>query len=137
VEHRVPYIVFAPVQANRTGDSIKAIQDQLTGFLGADGVTSAELERTINGAIRELPGTFETSTAILDALADNALYDRPDDYYETITSRLRSLDAADLDAAARAVIDPAKLVWVVVGDAAQVRPQLDALGIPVEMGTAQ
>ncbi len=137
VEHRVPYIVYAPVQANRTGDSIKAIQDQLKGFLGANGVTPAELERTINGAIRELPGTFETSSAVLGALADNALYDRPDDYYETITSRLRSLDAADLDAAARAVIDPAKLVWVVVGDATQVRPQLDALGIPVEMGTAQ
>jgi ribose 5-phosphate isomerase len=40
---------------------------------------------------------------------------------------------ADLDAAARKVIDPKALVWVVVGDAAKVRPQLDGLGLPVEV----
>jgi hypothetical protein len=30
------------------------------------------------------------------------------------------------------VIAPDKLLWVVVGDAAKVRPQLDALNLPVE-----
>jgi zinc protease len=30
------------------------------------------------------------------------------------------------------VIDPKDLVWVVVGDAAKVRPQLRRLGLPIE-----
>ncbi len=30
-------------------------------------------------------------------------------------------------------VDPAKITWFVVGDAAKVKPQLDALGLPVEM----
>ena len=39
-------------------------------------------------------------------------------------------------AAAKAAIDPSRFVWVVVGDASVVKPQLDALGIPVEVRAA-
>jgi len=133
VEHQVPYLVFAPVQADRTGDSIAAARAQLQQFLGPNGVTAAELERTINGSIRELPGSFETSQAVLGALQQNDLYRRPDDYYGTLASRLRRLTVADLDAAARRTLDPSKFVWVVVGDASRVRSQLEPLGLPVEV----
>ena len=36
-------------------------------------------------------------------------------------------------AAAKAAIDPKRFVWVVVGDAKVVKPQLDSLGLPVEV----
>ena len=137
LQHRAPYIVNAPVQANRTGESIAALIAQYERFLTAEGVTPAELERTINGDTRGLAGGFETSGQILGALRSNALYGRPDDYQETLASRTRGLTAADMDAAARAAIDPSRFVWVVVGDAAVVQPQLEALGLPVEVRPAQ
>ncbi|HZW14701.1 MAG TPA: pitrilysin family protein, partial [Brevundimonas sp.] len=137
MEHQVPYLISAPVQANRTGESIAALLEQYNGFLGANGVTPAELERTINGNTRSLAGSFETSGDLLGALRSNDLYQRPDDYYETLSSRTRALTAAELDAAARAVIDPSRFVWVVVGDASVVQPQLEALGLPVEVRPAQ
>src|SRR3546814_12498421 len=59
------------------------------------------------------------------------LYDRPDDYYATLAGRFRGLTIGQLDAAARKVLDPDKIVSVVVGDAAKVKPQLDSLGLPV------
>jgi len=62
----------------------------------------------------------------------NVLYERPDNYYDTLASKLRALSAAKLDQAARAAIRPDDMLWLVVGDAAKVRPQLDKLGIPVE-----
>jgi predicted Zn-dependent peptidase len=96
------------------------------------GVTPAELERTVNGGIRELPGSFETGGDVMGAMQKNDLYGRPDNYYETLASKYRGLTAAGLDQAARAAIDPSKLVWVVVGDAAKIRPQLEKLGLPVE-----
>lgn len=133
LQHRVPYIVNAPVQANRTGESIAALIAQYERFLTEEGVTPEELERTINGDTRGLAGSYETSAQILGALRSNALYGRPDDYQETLASRTRALTAADMDAAARAVIDPSRFVWVVVGDAAVVQPQLEALGLPVEV----
>ena len=137
MQGRVPYIVNAPVQANRTGESIAALIAQYERFLGPDGVTPVELERTINGDTRGLAGSYETSGQILGALRSNDLYQRPDDYQETLASRTRALNAAQLDAAARAAIDPDRFVWVVVGDASVVQPQLEALGLPVEVRPAQ
>ncbi|MBU3974561.1 MAG: insulinase family protein [Alphaproteobacteria bacterium] len=133
LQHRVPYIVNAPVQANRTGESIAALIAQYERFLTAEGVTPAERERTVNGETRGLAGSYETSGQILGALRSNALYGRPDDYQETLASRTRALTADQMDAAARAAIDPARFVWVVVGDASVVQPQLEALGLPVEV----
>jgi zinc protease len=136
LERQTPYFISAPVQANRTGDSITALLEQYKAFLSDRGVTPEELERTVNGNTRSLAGGFETSAQLLNALRSNALFDRPDDYYETVASRTRALTTADLDAAARGAIRPDGIVWVVVGDAEVVRPQLDALGLPVEVREA-
>ncbi|MFD1610740.1 M16 family metallopeptidase [Sphingomonas tabacisoli] len=132
----VPYIVSAPVQADRTGDSLAAMQADMRAFLTTQGITPEEKERTINGFVRELPGSFETSGDVLSGMQNNVLYKRPDDYYSTVASRYRALTAPQMDQAIRSVLDPSKMVWVVVGDAKQVKPQLDRLGMPVEVKTA-
>ena len=57
-----------------------------------------------------------------------------DDYYETLADRYRAMTVPQLDAAIRKVIDPAKLLWIVVGDAAggEVR-SWPRWGMPVEV----
>ncbi|HEU4650043.1 MAG TPA: pitrilysin family protein [Croceibacterium sp.] len=137
LEHAVAYGVNAPVQADRTGDSIKAIQEQVGQFLTTNGVTPAELTREINGTTRELAGRYETSSAVLGAMLQNDVWHRPDDFYDTVAQTYRAMTAAQLDAAMRSTLDPGKFVWVVVGDAATVRPQLDAIGLPVEVVPAE
>jgi zinc protease len=134
-ENQVPYIIQAPVQADRTGESIAAIMEDVGGFLGANGVTAEEMQRVINGNTRQLPGQYETSNAVLGALRTNALYRRPDDYQEKLADRYRGMTSQVLDTTARRYIDPRNFVWVVVGDASRVRPQLDRLGLPVEVMT--
>ena len=133
LEKAVPYTISAPVQADKTGESIKAIQQQVGDFLATKGVTDAELTREVNGTTRELAGRFETSGAVLSAMQQNDLRHRPDNFYDTVTQKYRAMTVAQLDAAARAALDPKKFVWVVVGDAAKVKPQLDSLGLPVEV----
>jgi predicted Zn-dependent peptidase len=133
----VPLLIYAPVQTDQTGPSIAAMREDMTTFLTSKGVTPEELTRTINGAIRELPGDFETTDAVMGAMEANVLYHRPDNYYETLASRYRALTGPELDAAAKSAIDPSKLTWVVIGDASKVKPQLDALAIPVEVVKAQ
>jgi zinc protease len=131
-EHQLAYIIQAPVQSDRTGESIQAVKEQLTSFLGPNGITQPELQRTIAGSIGQLPGQFETSPAVLGALQSITLYHRPDDYYETLPGRLRSMSTQSLDQAIRAKVDPNDFVWVVVGDAARIRPQLERLNMPIE-----
>jgi zinc protease len=127
-----PYLLQAPVQADRTGDSIVALKSQITDFLNGKGVTPAELTRTINGAVRELPGSFETSAAVLGQMQADALYGRPFDYAETVAARYQALTAAQLDATAKAAVNPNGFLWLVVGDKAKVLPQLEKLGLPIE-----
>ncbi len=129
----VTYNVRAPVQADKTGASIAALQQDFKDFLGDKGITPEEFTRTINGATRELAGRFETANDVLSAMLDNDQYKRPDDYYATIGAKYRAMTRDELDATIRAALDPTKFVWVVVGDAKVVRPQLDSLGLPVEV----
>ncbi|PKQ00945.1 MAG: peptidase M16 [Alphaproteobacteria bacterium HGW-Alphaproteobacteria-13] len=132
---RVTWVVSAPVQSDRTGDAIRELQSDLRAFLGDKGVTEAELERTVNGSVRELPGSFETSTDVLAGLRSIVKFGRPDDYYEKLPATYEAMTIADVDAAARARLSVDDLVYVVVGDAATVKPQLDGLGLTVETAT--
>ncbi|MGI8932211.1 MAG: M16 family metallopeptidase [Sphingomicrobium sp.] len=132
-EKAVPYIISAPVQADRTGDSIVALNQQIRGFLGTKGVTPEELSRTIANRVNALPGQFETSGAVLSAMMSNDLYGRPTNYQEGLAAKYRSYNTASLDSAIRSAVDPKGFVFVVVGDAAKVKPQLDKLGLPVEV----
>jgi predicted Zn-dependent peptidase len=131
-EHGVRYSINAPVQADKTGEAIAALVQDYRDFLGPKGVTQGELERTVNGGVRELPGAFETNGSVLNAIQSNDFFGRPDNYYETLPAQYRSLTLASLDGAARNLIDPGKFVWVVVGDAAKVRPQLANLGLKID-----
>jgi predicted Zn-dependent peptidase len=132
VRENVPLFIFAPVQTDKTGDSIKAALADMNDFLTAKGVTGEELRQAVNSQVLSLPGDFETSSALLGGIVRNASLHRPDDYYTRLPDRYRAMTPAALDRAARRAIDPSKLVWVVVGDASKVRPQLDKVGLPIE-----
>ena len=66
-------------------------------------------------------------------MQNNAMYGRPDNYYELLADRYRSQTRSSLDEAVRAAIDADRFVWVVVGDATVVEPQLEKLGLDVEV----
>jgi predicted Zn-dependent peptidase len=132
-EYAAPFLISAPVQADQTGPSIAALRGDLTGFVSTQPMTRAEFDRAITGAVRELSGRFETSGAVLQAMQSDDLYKRPDDYYATVTGRYQGMTLPQLNTALQGAIDPKKAIWVVVGDAKAVKPQLDTLGLPVEV----
>ncbi|WP_300973142.1 pitrilysin family protein [Sphingomonas sp. LHG3406-1] len=129
----VPYVLTAPVQADRTGDSIAAVKQQVTDLLGTKGVTDEELGRLVSNNVNTLPGRFETSSAVLNAMLSNSLLGRPDDYQEQLAAKYRALNQAGIDSSLRQAIDPNAFTWLVVGEAAKVQPQLAKLGYPVQV----
>jgi len=133
LQHAVPYVVSAPVQADRTADSLAALNAQISDFLTSKGITDEELKRTVANDINRLPGEFETSGAVLGAMMNIDLLQRPDNYYETLAGKYRAATAASLDQAARSALDPKGFVWIVAGDAAKLKPQLEKLGMPIEV----
>lgn len=133
----VSYTIQAPVQADRTADALAAMSTDLADFLGSKGITPDERDLAVNNSVNELPGQFETSGALLGGIMRNDLMHRPEDYYARLPARYNAVTAAEADRAIRAAIDPKGFTWVVVGDAAKLKPQLEKLGMPVEVVEAQ
>jgi zinc protease len=126
------FLAVAPVQTDKTGESLSAMIADVKAFATTKPVTAAELARSVNGSVRALPGEFETSDAVLNGMQTIVWLDRPDGYFVGLPAKYRALNSQQLDAASRAAIDPAKIAWIVVGDAAVIRPQLDKVGLPIE-----
>jgi zinc protease len=122
------------VQTDRTGDSLAELVRELEEINTTRPIRDEEMTRVIAGLTRELPGRFETSTSVLNSLVSSALYGRPLDYAATLAGRYRALELDDLQSAARDYVESSNLVWIVVGDLAEIRGQVEALDIgPVEI----
>ncbi|MCB2072395.1 MAG: insulinase family protein [Novosphingobium sp.] len=130
------FLVAAPVQTDRTGDSIRAILACMEAFPAKRPVEAEELNRVTDGNIRALPNRFERNSDVLSAILTSELLGRPDDYYETLADRFRAIDARAIDSAAKTYLQPGGLTFVVVGDRKEVEPQLNDLGLPVEIASA-
>ena len=133
MEHAVPFTISAPVQADKTGPAIAEIQREVGDYLSSKGVTRTEFDRSVISSVRKMAGQYETAGAVLGAMQSNDFMRRPDDYQDGLAKKYRALTMPQVDAAARGAIDPKRFIWVVVGDAAKVRGQLDSLGLPVEV----
>ncbi len=129
---QVPFLVFAPVQTDKTGPSVAAVIEQISAFKGANGTTDQELASLVKGNIGELPGSYEQSGSVLGQMINDKRLGRPFDYVEGLEARYRSLTTDQLNEALRSKIDPSQFTWLVVGDVAKIRDQIDALGIPTQ-----
>jgi len=104
-------------------DRVAAVAADLEVPHVAGDVTDADDVRTL----------VETANAVLGGVQNIVNYGRPDDYYERLGGKYQAMTASALDSAGRTRLDPDKLVFVVVGDASVVKPQLESLGLAVEV----
>ena len=124
-----PWLVYAPVQTDKTGASILELKKELNAFLSTAPAREDELQRVKYDNVRSLPGQYETSGAVLGSLLSSSRFDRPLNYPETLPAKYDALSVADANAAAKGVINPDKLIWVIIGDAEKIRAEVEAAGI--------
>lgn len=121
------WMVYAPVQTDRTSDSIKELLSEFDGFMSDAKATDSELEKSVKNNVNSLPGQFETGNAVLGSMLSNQRFDRDDDYVESLTGQYQSLDLGDVHDAADNVIKANRLTWLIVGDREQIEAELRAL----------
>ncbi|MGH8084537.1 MAG: M16 family metallopeptidase [Lysobacter sp.] len=128
-----PWLAFAPVQIDKTAESMAEMKREIAQYAsGKAPATAEEVAKVRSNEIRSLPGAYETSRAVMGTIADIVRYDRPDDYVARRKAEIEGLTPAEV-AAAAGTIDADALTWVVVGD-------LDKIGAPVralDFGTVQ
>ncbi len=123
-----PFITYAPVQTDKTKESMIEVNKELHEFLDKRPATSDELNKVQKSMTLELPGSWETIAAVSFSIADLVRFGLPDNYYDSYQKKVRLLNLTDIGSGARKVIHPENLVWVVVGDRSKVEAGVRELG---------
>jgi zinc protease len=123
-----PFIVFAPVQADKTKETISEITQELEGVLGKKPITPEEFNNAKASQVLQLPGQWETMGAVEGSLDEIVQYGLPDDYYQKYPTRVRQLTLEEVAKAAKKTVHPEDVQWVVVGDRAKIEPKIRELG---------
>ena len=124
-----PFLVYAPVQTDKTSESMTEIANELRGYLGEAPPTDEEVLKAQQNQTLTLAGQWETNNAIESSVSEMVQYNLPDDYYDTYTERVRSLNVGQVSEAAQQVVKPDNLVWIVVGDRAVIEDKIRALNL--------
>ena len=126
-----PFLVRAPVQTDRTAESMAEIDREITGIrTGGDRPpTDDELARVKDQRTLTLPGRWETNGAVMADIVRLVRFGLPDDYWETYAGAVRGLRLAEIRAEADRVLQPDRMIWVVVGDRARIEESVRALDL--------
>jgi len=127
--HQRPYLAIAPVQTDKTKESLVEMQKELTGIAGSKPITAVELETAQNQEILELPGSRETMQSVGSSIQKLLKFNFPDDYYQTYGKKVESLRPADVNDAAKSLVSPQDTVWVIVGDRSKIEQGVRDLNI--------
>jgi zinc protease len=124
-----PFTVIAPVQTDKTKESIVEVQKELRDIAGARPIRGEEYASIMLTQTLGLPGRFATLASLETAAIQLVNYGYPDDYFTTYGRRVRELSADDLAAAAKKFIRPDEVIWIVVADLAQVEAGIRSLNL--------
>jgi zinc protease len=124
-----PFRIIAPVQTDKTKESLVELNKELRGILTDKPVGAAELAKTQDQETLELPGSRETLDALQTSIDDQVQYGLPDDYWQTYGSKVRALTVSDVGAAAKTIVHPDNIIWIVVGDRAKIEPGIRELNM--------
>ncbi len=119
----------APVQIDKTGESVAEMRREITDYAnGTRPATDAEVASMKRVMTLTLPGEYETASSVMNTIASNVLYGRPDDYVFRRTAEIQAMTPAAVNAAARS-LDPSHMTWLIVGDLKRIEAPVRALNI--------
>ncbi len=124
-----PFMVYAPVEADKTRESLVEVNKELRALLADHPAKADELSRVQTSQTLRLPGSRETIDQVMSSIEDLVEYGLPEDYYQTFAAKVRALTLPDIAKSAANVVHPDKLVWVVVGDRAKIEAGIRELGL--------
>lgn len=122
------FFAYAPVQTDKTKESMVELNKELRGILGGKPASEEELSKAQKGQTLRLPGRFETMRAVSNAIVEMVKFGMPEDYYETYPDLVRALDVGDISEVAKGVLRPDQITWLIVGDREKIEAGIRELG---------
>jgi len=124
-----PFLLYAPVQTDKTAESAREVQKEAVAVVGAKPLTAQEVDKIKSSNVRGLPGSFETTASVLGAVSEIVQYGRPDDYVQTLKQHTEAVNQASAQKAIAEIVKPQALTWVIVGDLSKIEQPVRALNL--------
>ena len=122
-------LVTAPVQTDKTSESIAEIAKEYAAYLSDNPVTDAELAKGKASKTLRLPGQFETLGALKSGVSGIVTYNRDLDYLNQLPGLLDEPTLADVQNMAQAYIKPDQWIWLIVGDLSKIEEPIRNLNL--------
>jgi zinc protease len=122
-------LVTAPVQTDKTSESIAEIAKEYAAYLSDNPVTDAELAKGKASKTLRLPGQFETLGALKSGVSGIVTYDRDLDYLNQLPGLLDEPTLVDVQNMAQAYIKPDQWIWLIVGDLSKIEEPIRNLNL--------
>src|SRR5688572_9721336 len=120
-----PFTASAEVVREKTDSALVEFMKELNAIREA--VPAEELSKAKRYMQLGLPGDFETTQQIANALIPVAVYDLPLDYYNNYVQNIEAITPAEVQRVARQYINPSSLAIVIVGDRKSIEAGLKAV----------
>lgn len=123
-----PFVITAPVQTDKTKESILELIKEMRGVAGERPLAGEELASAMRSQTLSLPARFDTLGALQSAALSLVNYGYEDDYWAQYADRVRSLTESDLNTAGK-IVRPEEVIWVIVGDLKKIEAGIRELNL--------
>lgn len=130
-------LIETQVQSQHTVEAIAAIKGHLESVKGSKPISPDELQLAKDMLTLSLPLEWETDEGIANAIATSVRRGLPDGAIERYVTDVRAVTKEQVEQAARRILRPDAMVWLLIGDRSKVEPQLKKAGIAYKMLPAE
>ena len=128
-------LIRTQVQSQQTAESIAAIEGHLEAVKGSTPVSPDELQLAKDMLTLSLPLEWETDEGIANAIATSVRRGLPDGAIEKYVVDVRAITKEQVEQAARQILRPDAMIWLIIGDRSKVEPELKKAGIAYKVLT--
>ena len=122
-------LVTAPVQTDKTSESMAEIVKEYAAYLSTSPITEDELAKGKASKTLRLPGQFETLGALKSGVSGIVTYDRDLNYLNQLPKLLDEPTLEDVQAMAQTYIKPDQWTWLIVGDLTKIEEPIRNLNL--------
>ena len=124
-----PFAVQTSVHTAATAESIADTLKEISDLRGGRPATADELSLAQASLTRGYPRNFETAQQVARSVAQLALFDLPDSYFERFVPNVNAVTTDEVTRVAQTYLDPARAISLVVGDRSATESSLNSLGV--------
>jgi zinc protease len=123
------FYVMAPVQTDKTAESLVEIRKELQDITTTRKPTDKEIAEAKATLTLTLPGNNETVAEVSGSYANILTFGLPENYYNEFVGKVGALSAQDFAAAASKLVDTHAITYLVVGDLEKIESKVRALNL--------